>query len=447
MSKVDMQEINVLDIYLDPENPRHESTKEQDKIIELLLTEQVLPLAKDIAKNGTNPLELMGVFKDDSGRYIALEGNRRLCALTLLNDPNLAPSNYKKQFQELSKEHSIPSTISAVVFESRESANIWLERRHTGQQGGIGVKDWNPSQQTRFNTRNQRADDNALALGLIDYASKQGLISEPDVKKRLTTATRYLGNPFFRKTLGIVSKRNNPDIELNVPVEDFNKGLKKFFDDLIENKEVNSRTKSTDWQDYAKKLSREGYAPENHIAKYQLSNPSKASQPNDIDNTAKSTKGRMTPDPKKRKNLFDSNFRPNIRNKTLRYVYDEVKSLNVDDNPLSVTLLTRVFLENVLRLYKEINTGKFEGDSNSVLNEVIQLLETKKKSKLLVREQLTALSSLRKISGNGNHIMAFKSLGADAHTGTYPSSRELKTQWDHIEPIILYILEAIANHK
>lgn len=447
MSKEDIQEINVLDIYLDPENPRHDSTKEQDKIIEFLLTEQVWPLAKDIAENGTSPLELVGVFKDASGRYIALEGNRRLCALTLLNDPNLSPSNYKKQFQKLSKEYSIPSTISAVVFKSRKSADKWLERRHTGQQGGIGVKNWSAQQQTRFNTRNQKADDNALALGLIEYASKQGLISDSDAKKRLTTATRYLGNPFFRKTLGVVSKRNNPNIELNVAIDDFNIGLNKFFQDLIENKEVNSRTKRTDWEEYAKKLSREGYAPQAHINKYQLSSPPKPANRNNQENTNTTPQGRVQPNPIKRPNLFDSKFRPAIKNKTLRGVFNEIKSLNVDDNPLSVTLLTRVFYENVLRLYKEINTGRFDGDGNSVLNEVIKLLENNRKNSLLSREQITAFSSLRKISGNGNHILSFKSLGADAHTGTYPSSRELKTQWDHIEPIILYMLEEIANHK
>lgn len=444
MSKVDMQEINVLDIYLDPENPRHESTKEQDKIIELLLTEQVLPLAKDIAKNGTNPLELMGVFKDDSGRYIALEGNRRLCALTLLNDPNLAPSNYKKQFQELSKEHSIPSTISAVVFESRESANIWLERRHTGQQGGIGVKDWNPSQQTRFNTRNQRADDNALALGLIEYASKQGLISESDVKKRLTTATRYLGNPFFRKTLGIVSKRNNPDIELNVPIEDFNKGIKKFFEDLIENKEVNSRTKSNDWQAYAKKLSREGYAPENHTTKYPLSNPPKLEQENEPEKSNQQDKKSPIRDqrhPNDRRYLISTSFNTKITNTILLKIYKDIKNINVDDYPLAIALLSRIFLENIYQyFYIKLVGSPHTGKTHEVLNKVIKLIE---KDTSLTKEQKNALGALKRVQQNANNILSPNTLGAFAHGGHYPQPNELKSEWDNIQAIIEYMLDKI----
>lgn len=77
--------VNVLDLYLDSQNPRHDPINNRTEIINYLIkNEKVKVLAKSIAENGTSPLEILAVIENENGHFIALEGNRRVCALILL---------------------------------------------------------------------------------------------------------------------------------------------------------------------------------------------------------------------------------------------------------------------------------------------------------------------------------------------------------------------------
>lgn len=67
---------NVLDLYLDNNNPRHEPINDQSKIIQhLLKKEQVKNLARDIAKIGVSPIEQFAVIKDEADNHSVVEGN------------------------------------------------------------------------------------------------------------------------------------------------------------------------------------------------------------------------------------------------------------------------------------------------------------------------------------------------------------------------------------
>ena len=82
-------QLDVSRLHLDSENPRHDPITDEPEIISRLYgREQVLVLAKNIARNGTSPLERMAVVEHPSmpGHFVVVEGNRRLCALKLLRD-------------------------------------------------------------------------------------------------------------------------------------------------------------------------------------------------------------------------------------------------------------------------------------------------------------------------------------------------------------------------
>ena len=109
-------------IFLHHENPRHEPYETQAQVIDWLCrNEEVSQLAHDICKNGLSPLDRFGLIQDhdtagDDATYIAAEGNRRLCALKLLTDPDLAPPERKAYFENLAEGWLPIVEVPCVIF-------------------------------------------------------------------------------------------------------------------------------------------------------------------------------------------------------------------------------------------------------------------------------------------------------------------------------------------
>lgn len=106
--------IDVERIFLYEENPRHEPIPSEPEIIEYLCRDEaVFNLARNIADAGLNPLELLGVVELESSgtkkNYQVWEGNRRVCAIKLLNDPDLAPAHLRSDFKRLCIRYLAPS--------------------------------------------------------------------------------------------------------------------------------------------------------------------------------------------------------------------------------------------------------------------------------------------------------------------------------------------------
>lgn len=432
--------VPVLDVYLDTENPRHDPIKDQDKIIEYLVSnEKIKPLAKDIVDNGISPIDLFAVLKDGSGRYIVLEGNRRLCALVLLNDPDKSPRSARSHFQKLAAKMESPITeIRSVVFKSREEADTWIDRRHEGAQNGIGIIQWNATQKTRRNLNRRKKDPNALAQTLLEYAVKRQFLTQNQTKEILTTATRYLGNPFFRETMGIASKRSNADVEIKASFNDFDKILEKFCGDLADEQSVvSSRSSKTDREDYAKQLIEEGFAPSVSSQKLKLSNR----KFHDGNQTKPDLPDKRNPDPDKRKYIIPSSgFSVFVKDHKLRRALKELKNIPVGDFPLAVALVSRAFLERLYCLFYEKKAGHsidLKSKTHEILGKVIGLIE---QDKSLTSFEKNALGALKRVQANDTNVLSPKTLGANAHLGFYPNASELNREWDNIQAVLLYML-------
>lgn len=252
------QSISVDRIFLDLENPRHKPYTSEAEVIEYLCrNESVYALAKDMSEIGLNPLELFALISLDTSKkkitkatsFVVAEGNRRMCAIKLLNDPDLAPTKLRKDFSRLAELSTQSfSEVPAILFEDGTQVDAWLERIHGGPQGGIGRKPWNAEQKTRHLGDRK----NALAQSILDYSEQYGYISAEERKGKLTTAQRYLGNSILREAIGIDSDSTGT-VSRTRPPEDVELLLKSFMRDLVDGT-AHSRSNSEEIKKYARDL-------------------------------------------------------------------------------------------------------------------------------------------------------------------------------------------------
>lgn len=269
-------------IFLHLSNPRHEPVSTEAQAIAYLCEEEnVHALARDIATFGLNPLErfaLVLIDPSDEGKptakYTVAEGNRRICALKLLHDPELAPATLRKSFEKLAESWRPITTVAAAVFHSLPDAKIWLDRIHNGPQGGIGRQPWSADQKARFDGSNR----NKPAQALLDYAESSGFITAEERKGKLTTVARFLSNDVFRGVLGF--DQSNPDaIARTRPKAEFDLIAKRFVRDLLEGKEVTSRKNKGEIIKYSWPLNGLAGVTSTHIEPESLDEKPKTQKP------------------------------------------------------------------------------------------------------------------------------------------------------------------------
>jgi hypothetical protein len=347
--------IPVSRLRLDLDNPRHDPVqREEEAIAELCRTEQVIEIAKDIAKIGTSPIDLLGAMEDPShpGYYISLEGNRRTCALKLLADPSRAPfESVRKALRGITEKQGVPGMLFIYVFPDRKTANPWIERRHLGALDGRGVKSWNAKQKTRSAGKgsSSSAADNALALEVINHLRASSLITKAQHDKvPLTTISRYLTNKYVRGVFGLSSPTELRDEDIGPETNAYLQRL--VLDSIPEHKGhrpvVHSRTKAADWMEYAASLKKAKLPP---IPANGVKLAEKAS-------TQTASSGvRNAPDPDRKKFLFRDDFKIPVADYALGKIRKEAVNLNLDEFPLCGVYLLRALVERVIQVFLERN--------------------------------------------------------------------------------------------
>ncbi|VTU18352.1 hypothetical protein [Variovorax sp. PBL-E5] len=426
--------ISLARLHLDPENPRHDPIEDEDKIIgHLMRTEKVQALAKSIVENGgISPLDAIGVVEmaDNPGHFIVAEGNRRTCALKVLNDPKKAPSiTAQKYFQSLVQRASLPQKFSVVVFPDKEAARPWMELRHLGPQDGAGMKSWNAVQKTRFS---RGASPDTLALAVLERAEAAGWIDAETRKKiGITTLTRYLGNPVVRTALGIGERGN---LTFTHEPAEVDVALKKFVTDAIPRKggteaPVNSRTKAADWKAYGRQLHTEGFSPTTAL-------PGPVVPPAPTKTVTPRARGPRHPD--KRPNVMPSDFVVKHRDPALQRLTAELKGIRPDDGfPFAANYLLRAVLERVMVLYaKKAGVWKQNLDDRALTRACNSALEASGVSS-------HELKNLRIAFSTDDSPLSLQTLGAAVHAAHLPTRKGLIAVWDNWAPTVRHMLDRL----
>jgi hypothetical protein len=159
---MEITRIDLARLRLNPHNDRHGALKDEPASIQWLLENKkghMRALSQDLAK--TKRLYERPLVRPEGQQFIVFDGNRRVCCIKLLSDPNLAPiEEWVHFFSELNSNDVVSAfgTIECEVEQDLEIIDETLLRRHTGTQDGVGQSPWDPQGKSFFLQRTGKAD-------------------------------------------------------------------------------------------------------------------------------------------------------------------------------------------------------------------------------------------------------------------------------------------------
>jgi hypothetical protein len=230
--------LTIDDLKLDLQNPRIGAVSDQHAAMQAMVDEQGVKLANlaesIVDEAGLNPMDVLLVMKDEDGRYIVLEGNRRTLALKLLLNPsaltglNLIPAVQKRVEAAAARfDRNTVEPVRCFEVATRSDAATWIDQRHRGEDEGRGIVRWSSEAGSRFS----KGDP---ALQALDFVRQHGKLTEDEQKALskfpLTTLDRLLSTPAVRKHIGFEIKDNK--LQTALPADEAIKPLKRIALDL-----------------------------------------------------------------------------------------------------------------------------------------------------------------------------------------------------------------------
>lgn len=146
-----IQFIPTTELHFDPENPRfyrlNDPSSIEAVIEEMLDDEGVQELMLSIGQKGYFEGEPLLITKDEEGKRIVVEGNRRLAATKLLNEEISPPKRRNasvKLIREEAKEPP-PKELPCITYQTRREVLRYLGYRHI-----TGIKQWDSLSKARY---------------------------------------------------------------------------------------------------------------------------------------------------------------------------------------------------------------------------------------------------------------------------------------------------------
>ena len=192
------------------ENPRHAvGTTEEDtlkKLFEAVGNQFMLNLAGDIQEHGLiGSQQIVVVYSEELKKYVVYEGNRRVAAIKMLLDPEKFTFLDKptiEKAKKIAQEGVTPSTLKCYITDEAEAMFI-MERVHSGEDKGRGVKQWTSREKEVFKVRRSHEKKKTLSY-LIDFYVRKycdGLDITTIIP--FTTIQRLFNNHDVRKQIGL----------------------------------------------------------------------------------------------------------------------------------------------------------------------------------------------------------------------------------------------------
>ncbi len=343
------------ELRLDEDNYRTGHVDGQRGAIQAIISNQkqkLVNLAKDIlSQGGISPGEPIWVVRGTGfGSYIVVEGNRRVTALKLLDNPLLADgTTIERQIRELAAQfaaHPIRE-LTGVVFASLAEAEPWRRRRHLNSGSGVGLEPWDTLAKGRADRDHGKHSRRVLTVyEYLQDASDDWRDIATTLDGRWTTVERVLNSAPMKDVLGI-------EIDPKTGTVTFENGNEVAGKKLLRSILGAMAAASFDFAHVEKKEDRQTF-----LGRFagQSVKAKPTDKPNPPPPSPSPTPPPPPPAPPPRSPKLDTTKRTTLAPRTgtrtflvnglrLNTIYRECRELTVEKNENAAALLLRVFIE------------------------------------------------------------------------------------------------------
>lgn len=441
------KDILVSSLDLDQGNYRVGHQPSPQETLRAIIDEQgtkLVRLAEDMLNNGASPIELLMVAPTlgEADRFTVVEGNRRVAALKLIQDPELADgTSVYTAFQRLSKRKAeAPTSLQCVVFPDKQSGFIWAQRKHDTGLKGAGTEPWSAIAKVRADADQGKS---APAHDVLEFVLANAPLDE-DVRDRVsghdfpvTNLDRLLQSAQVRSELQL--DVSGPHLKSTAE----RKWMLKILSDVVTAiaREQFSGRKFTVADIYTaekqtafiRKVASQYPRPKGPTAEWMLEATTDLESAADSANKQK-TAARPHPKTTARPKLVPAGCPIKPPTGRANDIYLELRRLKVEDTRNAVAIMFRVFLEFSVEQYiaKQRITSVNE---NSKLKEKVRAAADHMEQNGKMSRQ--ALKPVRTAINNPSSILAIETFHSYVHHPDFhPVPSELKTSWDRLQPFL-----------
>lgn len=478
--------VDIAAISLDVQNFRHPKVTSEREAIRMLLSDEknhkVSELAQDIIDlGGLDPSSLLIVTEDVAapGRFIALEGNRRVTALKTMLNPDLAmglPTH--SHFRQLHK-NFLDLNLSAVecVVLDRPAAAAWIKRKHYKGMGGRGVLQWNAIGTARSDAAEGRYTRWMTALAFLEENGIDAEDIRDSIARKTTTVERVLSSSHIPNLLGLTFSKSGvveaengdrvaaaelleallsamadpgfkePDVSTANQQRSF---LERFI--LLSVKNPDNSETSDNAEDSARKGNPSpGGAAANGFASNAAQVAANSKTSTASKSNATSTSQARSKPVRDRTVLAERGLR--ISNANLNRFYGELRKLSVEGNPFISAAIIRIFLEKSTTVFLEEMDipplSKVPGATWHDYGIKLKLKVDAALKQIDPGEKNANLAPARDVAnGNQDRLHSLDELNKAIHDHrALPAPSEIITMWDRFHPYFFALFEAIENNK
>ena len=467
--------LSVASLHLDPKNPRlgrETFARAPREIIQYLFDhDKALEVAESIAQRGYFSNEpLLAV--EESGRYVVVEGNRRLAALKALREPGLLEGHFERQVERLARRISDLQDIARVPVTLAPSRRA-TDRQIAGRHVGTPVLAWQAENRASFilekleegYTNDELRDELGFTLADIQQARQTRAIADmarsldlpEEVKAKLDNPRAKLFSTLervFDSSVGREYLKVEPDPEHGLrgttTKNEFLRGFSKLVSDVALGKQ-SSRTLNTNenirsyfesWAAEERPKGKRGFFVPADVIEWK--SVASASRKDDSAPVPKKSRPQHT-------TIVPRDLKVRFGNDRLVDIRRELTKLKRKDFPNAGAVLLRVFFELSVIHYLE-RIGE--------LSNIIERIEKKEKRKLpfgvptmrQLHPEIVEIAKAHLSTADARKVekavrpdaaapFTISDLHGFVHSPDLPSERDILQFWLRTEPLFRLMLE------